>query len=98
MKSFEVREGTAGLTLGDIEHVLIPGRGRDATGSSLSQASRMRVLHAFALYVEQRIGDRGGRIVCSGYKTPGDLHGDRWSPADSSDEVFVGVPEADSMT
>ena len=97
MAPFEIRTGTPGLALGEIAHVLIPGRGRDATGRTLSPAGRDRVRQAHALYVAQNLGAKAGRIICSGYKTPTDTNGERWSPPDAPDETFVGVPEADSM-
>jgi DUF218 domain len=97
VSDFEIREGTPGLKLDEIGHILIPGRGRDAVGRNLSRASRDRVLQAHALYVARGLAAKDGTIVCSGYKTPGDVHGGDWSPADSPDETFVGIPEADSM-
>jgi hypothetical protein len=97
MPHFELLPGTPGLELPDVAHVMIPGRGRKATGEHLARASYNRVDHAAALYVEQNLAERGGRIVCSGYKTPGDMHGELWSPQDTPTETFVGIPESDLM-
>jgi hypothetical protein len=47
-------------------------------------------------YEHQRLEHQKGVIVCSGYKTPGDINGDPWSPPGSI-EQYAGVPEADSM-
>jgi uncharacterized SAM-binding protein YcdF (DUF218 family) len=87
---FEVLPGTAGLTLGDVAHVLVPGHGRDdeATGLTPGGADRCRTaagLHHSGL---------PGVIVCAGYKSPIDRKGRPWS---ASGEVFQGVPEADLM-
>lgn len=94
MTRFDVRPGTPGLTLADVSHVIVPGRGRDATGTGLSTTSRARVDHAGSLYLEAGLT---GRVVCSGYRTPGDLNGGEWLPDGQASEAFVGVPEADSM-
>jgi uncharacterized SAM-binding protein YcdF (DUF218 family) len=97
MSDFEVREGTPGLTLEDIAHVVIPGGGRDVSGEDLGTRSYARVLQAADLYTHHDLAERGGRIVCSGYKSPADTKGAVWSPGDSPDEIFTGVPEADAM-
>lgn len=93
MTEFDVLAGTRGLRLADVAHVLVPGRGRDGTGRGLSAAGMTRVKHAAALYLETR---PAGRVVCSGYRTPGDLNGGTWSPPGSA-EGFIGIPEADAM-
>lgn len=92
MPRFEVLGGTPGLSLGDVGNIMVPGSGRDAAGAGISRRSRARVLVAKELYAW-----RGGRIVCSGYKSPADTKGTPWSPGDSPGEVFRGVPEADGM-
>ncbi|GIF11744.1 DUF218 domain-containing protein [Actinoplanes teichomyceticus] len=87
--------GTRGLTLDQVAHVLVPGRGRDATGLGLTPAAAARVAVAASLY--RRIGARGGRIVCSGYKSPADGKGPPWTTPEAVGEVFRGRPEADAM-
>lgn len=93
---FEVRSGTDGLALCDIKHVLVPGRGRDESGFGLNPAAVDRVV------VAQRLFDyvgrpAGGRIVCSGYKSPVDRRGALWRPDDMSGDTFCGMPEAELM-
>lgn len=97
MSVFEVVPGSPGLTLHDVAHIVVPGAGRRANGNELSPASLDRVRQAAALYREQRFDLRAGRIVCSGYKSPGDTRGAPWSPAESPAESFLGMPEADLM-
>ncbi len=84
------------MRLEEVVHVIIPGRGRDATGHGLSESSRQRVEHAGHFYLDNKLAQRAGVIVCSGYKTPADTNGCAWSPEDAPDEVYRGVPEADS--
>lgn len=93
---FEVVAGTPGLALAEVAHILIPGRGRDRGGFGITREGLERVTVAKALH-DEVVGARLGRIVCSGYKSPSDLQGDAWSPPDSPDEVFAGMPEADLM-
>lgn len=97
MGAFTIIEGTPGLTLDDVAHLMIPGRGRDYSGTGLTAASWARVIHAHELYTEIDLNTREGRIVCSGYKSPSDESGEPWTCADASGAVFCGVPEADSM-
>lgn len=91
-----ILQGTPGVGLSAVAHVLIPGRGRDASGFGLSSAATDRLVVARSVY-ELMVKPNGGRIVCSGYKSPADLKGTSWSPADSPGEVFCGMPEADIM-
>lgn len=93
MDDFLILEGTPGLRLTEVAHLMVPGRGRDASGRGLSRASLARVEHAATLHHALQ---PPGKIVCSGYRTPGDHHGGTWSPQ-ASGETFTGVPEADSM-
>jgi len=94
--AFEIRPGTAGLTLADVAHILIPGRGRDHTGFELNEGGHAGVDVACELY-QTVTGTRAGIIVCSGYKSPIDLAGAEWSPPEAPQEVFHGMPEADLM-
>ena len=97
MFTYEVLEGTPGLSINDVAHVMLPGRGRDATGNDLSQQTFNRVVIGAELFFDQRLEEKDGVIVCSGNKTPSDRNGERgWHPEDSN-EQFIGVPEADSM-
>jgi len=97
MSSYEVLEGTPGLSVNDVAHVMILGRGRDSTGHELSQQTFNRVVVGAEFFFDQRLEEKDGVIVCSGYKTPLDTNGKKgWHPKDSN-ERFIGVPEADSM-
>ncbi|MCL7455991.1 ElyC/SanA/YdcF family protein [Micromonospora echinofusca] len=93
---FDIAPGTTGLTIKDIAHILIPGRGRSVDGIGLSPDGLLRVQVARELY-EQVTRPRQGRIVCSGYKSPADSKGLLWTPPDSPGERFCGMPEADIM-
>ena len=90
---FEVLAGTPGLTLGAVAHVLVPGHGRDAAGTGLSPGGADRCRMAAALFPTPA----GGRIVCTGYKSPVDHRGRAWTTPDAPGEVFQGIPEADLM-
>ncbi|HEY2442593.1 MAG TPA: YdcF family protein [Streptosporangiaceae bacterium] len=92
----ETIEGPGGVSLRDLAHVLVPGRGRDGSGTGLTADARDRVATARMLY-DLAVRPNGGRIVCSGYKSPADTKGENWSPADAPGEVFRGMPEADIM-
>ena len=94
--NLDVVEGTSSLGLHEIAHILVPGRGRDESGFGLNSAAMSRVMLAYELY-NLAVKERGGRIICSGYKSPADSTGSAWSPADSPDEIFRGMPEADIM-
>jgi hypothetical protein len=97
MLTYEVLEGTPGLSINDVAHVMLPGRGRDSTGHELSQKSFDRVVVGAEFFFDHSLEQNDGVIVCSGYKTPLDRNGERgWHPEDSN-EKFIGVPEADSM-
>jgi hypothetical protein len=93
---FEVLSGTRGLTLDQVTHLLVPGRGRDAAGFGLTPEGSARVDLAAALFGEI-VGARGGRIVCAGYKSPADGKGAAWTTPEAPGETFRGRPEADAM-
>ena len=88
--------GRGVVNLQELAHVLVPGRGRDATGTGLTPSGQDRVAVARMLY-DVAAGPNNGRVICSGYKSPSDKKGKDWSPADAPDEVFRGIPEADIM-
>lgn len=92
MKNIQTMEGSAGLRLSEVSHVLVPGRGR-VGGNGLSHLSMARVETAVGLY-EQRQYD--GTMVFCGYKTPVDSEGEPYVPEEGQRE-YQGVPEADSM-
>jgi uncharacterized SAM-binding protein YcdF (DUF218 family) len=92
----EIADGTANLSLNQVAHVIVPGRGRSSSGFGLSEDAAKRIKVARALY-DLVVKPNGGRIVCSGYKSPADSKGVNWSPPDSPHEVFRGMPEADIM-
>ncbi|WP_221326267.1 ElyC/SanA/YdcF family protein [Actinoplanes sp. L3-i22] len=93
---FETVAGTPGLTLDQVAHVLVPGRGRDAAGFDLTPAAAARVAVAAELFREV-VGARGGRVVCTGYKSPADDKGTPWTTPEAPGETFRGRPEADAM-
>ncbi len=88
--------GTPGLDLDQVAHILVPGRGRDAAGFDLTPAAAARVAVAAALFREV-VGERGGRVVCAGYKSPADDKGTPWTTPEAPGETFRGRPEADAM-
>jgi uncharacterized SAM-binding protein YcdF (DUF218 family) len=94
--TIETIAGPGGARLHDLAHVLVPGRGRDDLGTGLTSDARGRVTTARMLY-DLAVRPNEGRIICSGYKSPIDAKGENWSPTDTPDEVFRGIPEADIM-
>ncbi|WIM97977.1 ElyC/SanA/YdcF family protein [Actinoplanes oblitus] len=93
--SFEILPGTPGLALAEVAHVLVPGRGRTATGDGLTPEGAARVAVAADLF--RTLGADRGVIVCAGYKSPADHKGRPWTTPEAPGEVFCGVPEADLM-
>jgi hypothetical protein len=93
---YEVVVGTPGLFMDDVAHVLIPGRGRDATGGGLTAQGMTRVDVAALLLTSGSV-TTDGVVVCAGYKSPSDRAGERWRDPHDGDRVFVGSPEADLM-
>lgn len=94
--TLETIEGRGRLSLPEVAHVLVPGRGRDDAGTGLTPLAQDRVATARMLY-DLAVRPNKGRIVCAGYKSPSDTKGENWSPVDAPDEIFRGVPEADIM-
>jgi hypothetical protein len=92
----KIMPGTPGLELEDVAHVLVPGRGRNGTGSGLTAEGLDRIAVARGLY-DQVVAPHGGRLVCSGYRSPIDHHGGPWSTEEVPGRTYVGVPEADLM-
>lgn len=97
MPAYETMEGSPGLSINDIAHVMLPGRGRDVTGQKLSGQGLSRAALGAEIFTDKELEKNGGVIVCSGYKTPADTNGEPWFHADNPSESFVGVPEADSL-
>lgn len=93
--SYEVADGSPGVTLDDVSHVIIPGRYRSEDGMGLSDLTIQRVDTAASFYVDKSLARGSGVIVTSGYKNPGDHVGEPWR--DEYGEEFEGVPEAYSM-
>ncbi|MEV6345993.1 ElyC/SanA/YdcF family protein [Actinoplanes sp. NPDC051851] len=93
---FEVMAGTPGLTLDQVAHILVPGRGRAADGFGITPEGAERVAVAAALFAEV-VAARDGVVVCSGYKSPSDLTGAPWTTPEAPGEIFQGRPEADAM-
>lgn len=88
-------EGSPGVTLDDVAHVMLPGRYRSANGMGSSDLTIRRVDTGANLYIDNELATDGGVIVASGYKNPGDHVGEPWR--DALGEEFEGVPEAYSM-
>jgi hypothetical protein len=97
MSSFEVLQGSLGLSINDVAHVLVPGRGRNDTGDGLSARGLERAHFAATFYLDQQLEERGGVIVPTGYKTPADKAGNPWRSSDNASELYTGIPEAESM-
>ena len=93
-EGLKVMPGTPGLEWTDVVHLMIPGRGRSADGMGLSEQTSERVRHAVKIYERLGLWGKGGRIICSGYKTPGDTKGDACM---YEGERFTGKPEAVAM-
>lgn len=75
--------------------MLLPGGGR--VGSDrLTALSLARVDTGEELW-QQELAERGGRIVTTGYTSPGNMKGELWRPDAESNESFFGIPEADLM-
>jgi hypothetical protein len=54
-------QGTPGVEVSAVAHILIPGRGRDASGFGLNSAAADRIVMARSLY-ELLVKPSGGRI------------------------------------
>ena len=94
---YQTIDGTSGLKIEDVAHVLVPGRGRNEYGDGLSCQSFERVNFAASFFIEQELEIYGGVIVPSGYKTPPDRTGEPWTAPDEDQKTYVGLPEAESM-
>lgn len=103
--------GTAGLTLAEVAHILVPGHGRNHDGAGLNPggADRCRTAHTLhdhlaggptaraGVTARAGLSARAGLIVCAGYKSPVDGKGAAWTSPEAPGETFRGVPEADLM-
>jgi hypothetical protein len=92
---YDVAEGSPGVTLGEVAHLMIPGRYRSIDGMGLSALTAVRVDTAAQSYADNDLASAKGVIVGSGYKNPGDHVGEPWR--DELGEEFEGIPEAYSM-
>ncbi|GAA0573727.1 hypothetical protein GCM10010172_67940 [Paractinoplanes ferrugineus] len=92
----DIVPGTSGLRLDDVAHVLVPGRGRDGSGFGLTAESLDRLTVAGQLF-ERVVRPAAGRIVCAGYKSPGDRTGTEWRSPEPPHRVFLGIPEGELM-
>ncbi len=91
-RNFQFAEGSPGVTLDDVSHLLIPGRNRSEDGMGLSDLTAQRVDTAANFYLDKTLAKKDGVIVPSGYKNPGDHVGELWR--DEYGEEFEGIPEA----
>ncbi|HSX17111.1 MAG TPA: hypothetical protein VLH86_03365 [Patescibacteria group bacterium] len=85
--------GTPGVLPEQVTQLFVPGRGRADDGIELSEASAARFEYAADFFVTHNLLERGGQIVCSGYKTPRDFNGEPWVDP-TTGIVYQGVPEA----
>jgi hypothetical protein len=92
----KIMPGTPGLDLKEVAHVLVPGRGRNDTGSGLTAEGLDRILVARGVF-DEVVAPHDGRIVCSGYRSPIDQRGRPWSTGEAPGRTYMGVPEADLM-
>jgi hypothetical protein len=88
-------EGSPGVTLDEVSHLMIPGRYRSADGMGLSDLTTQRVDTAADFYRDNNLMGQTGVVVASGYKNPGDHVGEPWR--DENGVEYEGVPEAFSM-
>jgi len=95
MDKYTIMEGSPGLTLGEVSHMVIPGRGRSGDGMSLSEPSLARAIFAADVWVDSNFAEGDGFAICSGYKSPRDHTGQIWLSPDF--RRYRGKPEADSM-
>ncbi|MDB5164848.1 MAG: hypothetical protein JWL89_474 [Candidatus Saccharibacteria bacterium] len=92
----ELMEGSPGIRVDELAHLLIPGRYRSEDGMGLHPISEQRVVTAADFYVDQYLGASSGIIVCSGYKNPGDNRA-AMSWRDEEGNEYDGVPESYGM-
>jgi hypothetical protein len=71
----ETIAGRDGVSLHDLAHVLVPGLGRDDSGTGLTADARVQVATARML-CDLAARPNEGRIICSGYKSPADTRGE----------------------
>lgn len=93
MNKITTMEGAEGIALAGVAHLLVPGRGRDASGHRLTSTAELRVREAARVFKTLRLSDKGGVIVVCGYKSPGDQSG----KIDEFMKGYFGTPEADLM-
>src|SRR5882757_10519713 len=98
-------EGSPGLQLTEVGHLMVPGGGRNNDGMGLSEVSAARTEYAATIDDALRLAEGENQdmsvVVCSGYKTPGDTNGKAWTPSSPGEPVqkvwYQGIPEAYSM-
>jgi hypothetical protein len=91
--------GTEGLEPTQVNHLLVPSRGRGSGGESLSIFSARRTECAAWIYRKLNLAEQGGIIVCAGNKTPGDLNEGR-PEAIMMQELLIehGIPKDNIRT
>ena len=89
-------EGKCAVPIAEVEHLLVPGRGRTLDGAALSHKGLERALYAAAVWEELGLTHKEGVAITCGYKSPGDFGGDPYMIADDP-TVYRGVPEADLL-
>jgi hypothetical protein len=98
LNGLTVAEGSPGLTLDEVAHATILGRGRNSQGE-ISSRTRARVDVGALVFAQY---DLPGNFVMSGGKSPGDPNSTLWAPEhdaypEYNGETFQGKPEAFGM-
>lgn len=89
-------EGKRAVSIAEVEHILVPGRGRSLDGAALSSKGLERAVYAARVWKELALTAKDGVAVACGYKSPGDFGGiDFVMPGDPM--VYQGIPEADLL-
>jgi hypothetical protein len=93
MSAVEFMPGTPGVMPEDVTQVIVHARGRSEDGMGLSPQTIARVEYAAEFFTDHNLLERGGSIICSGYRTPRDHNGRRWVD-ETTGIVYQGIPEA----
>lgn len=94
-QSYKFAEGSPGVTIYDVSHLMVPGRYRSPDGMGLSDLTAQRVDAAADFYRDKALASHGGVVVASGYKSPNDHVGEPWR--DEYGVEYEGIPEAFSI-
>jgi hypothetical protein len=81
------------LEISQVGYLLVPGRGRQNNGTTLTIPGEARVTHAAEIYHSGLLPEDFGKIVVSGYKTPAEQDSEPWTGEEVEGE-YEGIPEA----